>query len=427
MKYILRLSLVLSLLYCAIPIRTVGQNVADEIRACMEALDKGMQRKFSLSSTEFQSQAASALKYSYEQLKQMREVGSVSAGADLSIPLIDSLLSFGGQYDSKQAREAYEQLRVAYATTEANTLSSSDLRIVVDRFLTDPAFDLAKKCLDELRFRSGLRVICPVHPTEETFGLNLRYTRAAGSPEKLVIESVSFENCEPGQKLEKGIEISWESAFRFKRQRPGTASIVVIQFVGFAPIHEIVQPYRKIGEVDAQEGLARLEHQISALRGELVVATRSSSAPIGSVMAWPGKRESIPEGWEPCEGQEVDLPKSVGEALTVAGIAIHFPKGERARTRLPDYRGYFLRGLDSTGTIDPDRRGAIAGSVQLDEMKSHVHEIARDQHQTSYGAGLLTLASGGPTIAPASTGPNAGGGAETRPKNVAVHWIIKLR
>ena len=84
-------------------------------------------------------------------------------------------------------------------------------------------------------------------------------------------------------------------------------------------------------------------------------------------------------------------------------------------------RGRFLRGIDSTGTVDP--AGVRApGSTQEDELKSHSHGIPT---QLSGGAGGNGSALSGNNTFKFIAGSTSTGGAETRPKNVAVLFCEK--
>ncbi len=78
-------------------------------------------------------------------------------------------------------------------------------------------------------------------------------------------------------------------------------------------------------------------------------------------------------------------------------------------------RGRFLRGIDNGAGNDPSGTRA-PGNTQIDELKSHQHYIS--------GFGSGSDINGGPTASsgarPASYLSTATGGAETRPKNVAV-------
>jgi hypothetical protein len=83
-------------------------------------------------------------------------------------------------------------------------------------------------------------------------------------------------------------------------------------------------------------------------------------------------------------------------------------------------RGRFLRGIDSTGTVDPDGVRA-AGSVQADDFKSHSHNV---YYSATGGLGNVWAALGsGSTGNTGLTTPT--GGDETRPKNVAVLYCQK--
>jgi hypothetical protein len=97
---------------------------------------------------------------------------------------------------------------------------------------------------------------------------------------------------------------------------------------------------------------------------------------------------------------------------------------------VPDLRGVFLRGLDSTGQWDIDHsdRWNInninspnrVGSMELDQYLSHEHSVAI----TADGATAQTFGSGGG--ADKGLGLTvANGGAETRPVNMYVNYAIR--
>lgn len=123
--------------------------------------------------------------------------------------------------------------------------------------------------------------------------------------------------------------------------------------------------------------------------------------PIGSIIAWPGTIP--PDGWLELNGAGFD------ETL-YPDLAKLFPAGV-----LPDFRGEFIRGWDHGRDIDAERNIL---SWQADEIRSHRHSY---YDNTGRGGGA------GPAI-------NQGmgqkftdytGGNETRPRNIAVMYIIK--
>jgi hypothetical protein len=103
--------------------------------------------------------------------------------------------------------------------------------------------------------------------------------------------------------------------------------------------------------------------------------------------------------------------------------------------KIPDTRGYFLRGWDHGAGIDPDAAtrtdrgdgttGDHVGTKQADEFESHHHELYRPASptlstaaaQAHYALGTAQVQSGVNTV---DTGGN-----ETRPINVNVMFCIK--
>lgn len=149
-------------------------------------------------------------------------------------------------------------------------------------------------------------------------------------------------------------------------------------------------------------------------------ADQFSYVPAGTVLPFAG--DTAPTGWAICNGDPVsrtdyaELFTAIGELWGVGDGSTTF--------NLPDMRGQFLRGLDTTEGVDPDFATRIVGSSQVDEFKNH-------QHNTFYGGiGGGNQYPEDPYISNQLAGTahavSSSGGAETRPKNVAVNYIIKL-
>lgn len=123
--------------------------------------------------------------------------------------------------------------------------------------------------------------------------------------------------------------------------------------------------------------------------------------PVGSIVAWHKSAagvSSLPAGWLECDGSTVSDSSSPLNGLV-----------------LPDLNGSgrFLRG------------GSVSGTLQADELRSHVHQqttgaccgglpdgILAQMHSGQFGSTLNTIATGG---------------AETRPINMSVVWIIRIK
>lgn len=177
-----------------------------------------------------------------------------------------------------------------------------------------------------------------------------------------------------------------------------------------------------------------------------LVARIKEACPVGTVTAFAG--EQIPEGWLPCDGRM--LKRNADTEALYAAIGTLYGEGVDAATskrvgdfNLPDYRGYFLRGLDGNTNPprDPSREsrkhlitgaviGAKVGSIQEDAFRDHQHSHRWFQYESTGDPPHIPR--GDPMSwdpgGQASTGQaDQGGGPETRPKNAYVHWIIKYR
>jgi len=160
--------------------------------------------------------------------------------------------------------------------------------------------------------------------------------------------------------------------------------------------------------------------------GRTRVALLASAVPPGTVVAFAGVK--IPIGWIPCDGRT--LPRDEYVPLYDA-IGQTYGKGNAPGTfNVPDYRGRFLRGLDSGANRDLERaqtRQAI-GSVQNDGVGPHVHPIpvVNRTIRQSWGPYSGFALADEPPLSTRNISESTSTGRETRPKNVAVNWIIKF-
>lgn len=103
------------------------------------------------------------------------------------------------------------------------------------------------------------------------------------------------------------------------------------------------------------------------------------SIPVGAIFAFPF--ETIPSGYLICDGSAISRTTY---ANLFALIGVMYGSGDGSTTfNLPDYRGEFLRGVDSGSGKDPDAIsrtdrgdgvfGDVVGTKQLDENIEHYH------------------------------------------------------
>lgn len=146
---------------------------------------------------------------------------------------------------------------------------------------------------------------------------------------------------------------------------------------------------------------------------------KASALPVGSIVAFPV--EASPPGF-------LELDNSVKSSATYPDLSAYlggkFNKGDEGvgNFRLPEARGEFLRGWDHGRGVDAGRG---LGSWQADDNKSHIHGTTYDVIADIFMAGdvrrnyLQQYNNTDDVVTKAS------GGAEARPRNIAVMWCIK--
>jgi microcystin-dependent protein len=188
-------------------------------------------------------------------------------------------------------------------------------------------------------------------------------------------------------------------------------------------------------------------------------------------MAFAGDPHALSGDWLLCDGtalKAIDFPdlfRAIGTTHG-AGVDANGAKVPGEDFNLPDYRGVFLRGVDldvngvpsgrddRPGTTRTFARGGTGntgnavGSFQNDQLQSHKHNDTGHTHSTNATRPTGQVDSDNsdekaapPNPPPASVGEghanltdpvasSAGEvrhGPETRPRNVAVWWIIRAR
>lgn len=97
---------------------------------------------------------------------------------------------------------------------------------------------------------------------------------------------------------------------------------------------------------------------------------------------------------------------------------------ETGMTKIPDLRGIFLRGLNAgrnDGLGDPETR--LLGSYQYDDLTSHRHKINTGG---IWGRSFKGEDGSPHTAYEKEVETGSAGGIETRPKNIAIYYYIKV-
>lgn len=134
--------------------------------------------------------------------------------------------------------------------------------------------------------------------------------------------------------------------------------------------------------------------------------------PSGTILLWPLIEQYIPEGWIECNGQATttypDLNAAFGETV-------------------PDLRGLFVRGWDNTRGVD---LGRAFGSYQESQTELYKSEDIGNNQQGFYSGGpfdgqFWVKSTNTASYTHAKTDAVWQSGMETRPRNIALMYIVK--
>lgn len=192
---------------------------------------------------------------------------------------------------------------------------------------------------------------------------------------------------------------------------------------------------------------------------EFSISSASAIMPVGTVISYVGNNGNVSTleggGWFKCDGRAIStltLNLTADEITAFVNVV---------GSNLPDLRGVFLRGLDDARGYDDDAASRTGGesttgvrSYQPTQIQSHTHtgstnttgshthsgttDPAGWSRSTDDGGTTGTAAENSGTHTHTFTTDPAGdhshtltinntGGAETRPENIAVYWLIRGR
>jgi len=174
------------------------------------------------------------------------------------------------------------------------------------------------------------------------------------------------------------------------------------------------------------------EHSSSATIADTAKSILGGTLPIGTVLSFAGKPESIPSNFMVCDGSAL-ISKNYPELFTVLGNSWGDGSDDsipETDFNLPDLRGMFLRGVDNSSQFDKDASSRLALKTG-GNTGSNVGSYQRDQSNST--SNIEQSLTGIPSF---DTSPqpevnnfngtySSNGTLETRPKNVAVYYIIK--
>lgn len=124
--------------------------------------------------------------------------------------------------------------------------------------------------------------------------------------------------------------------------------------------------------------------------------------------------------WDSVAQANATVQDSAGSTVT-RGASAAADFAANRRIVIPDMRGEFSRGLDNSRGIDAARAN---GSAQSQDVQAHTHNIIHGNLGTSGSGtvGVIMSSANNGTAAPIQNST----GTETRPRNVAWTYFVKL-
>jgi microcystin-dependent protein len=284
-------------------------------------------------------------------------------------------------------------------------------------------------------------------------GLGFNYQAIVRGADGFVVPSASVElrfSLMPGQ---MATQASWVETHNVTTDVYGTVGVTVGKGtkVGgiaatFADVNFAAVYYWLKVEIKESGNYRELSYSALASVPYAEAATNAVGAPIGSIMPFAGDASKKPKGWLLCDGSAVS--RSEYENLyNVIGTAWGSGNNSTTYFNLPDLRGVFLRGVSGNSEKDTDVAGRMPikdGGNSGNNVGSYQDDAIRNitgRFKTSWHSGLTDgsfLADSQTDKAYWESGTSekefiisfdasrvVQTGADNRPKNVAVNYIIK--
>ena len=199
---------------------------------------------------------------------------------------------------------------------------------------------------------------------------------------------------------------------------------------GAAEFGEPTKDNHPIRSTDVVNNLdsSQTDRPLSASMGKQIAdnfeSELANAFPVGSIIMFPGDQNALTSvNWVICDGGT--LPRDAyPELFNVIGTMYGDPSD--LDFNIPDLRSEFIRGADNGRNVTG---GHALSTNQSDEFRSHTHTLKGND----LGGSPDQLSAPGlynddaETAAQDDGSIQSAGGAETRPRNVALNYIIKIQ
>ncbi len=157
--------------------------------------------------------------------------------------------------------------------------------------------------------------------------------------------------------------------------------------------------------------------------GNLSWANVSTPAGVPTASVFAMATSTVPSGYLECDGSAVSRTTY---ADLFSAIGTTYGAGNGSSTfNVPDMRGEFLRGWDNGRGVDDSR---TLGSFQDHQLQEHSHQVNYNEQNVGDPPNPITVDNirhSGRLDTTTTSGPTGNFGDETRPRNIAMMYVIK--
>jgi hypothetical protein len=370
---------------------------ADPYDICLPAVESAVTTQYRIQSSDVRATVRKAV----AQDKSSVGKSDSSGGGDVGVNLFDVVgVSLSGSSSSSRVSQISER----YRKNSSLALSDEDFLYTLTTIENPVVADLAKECIRSVGLAQGSFRYTVNDVQADDFSVTYLYVpQASSDPAFLTVTNLTVTGgaaVEHPHTLAAGSRMEAFAGYtqRFRRTKEDESAVIQLDVQGRPTVPVNIAAKKKFDPLPVG----------------MVVA---SPLPWGQYSQLAGDSTSFDpkkNKWAPCDGRSV-----AGSALATGGI------GE-----VPDLRGVFVRGLNdfaagSVPAVGPERAdpdgGRRAGDFQRDALASHTHRLGYKRWGLKNGGGKLNLELGGPSVETEATG-----GPETRPKNVALYYYVKI-
>jgi hypothetical protein len=349
--------------------------------------------------------------YESDQFKKDFKAQKLTFGAEAIDPetLVKTVLNFGASDDEVNEFQlkikSLDTIKISQSFFDSFTLHTPNKDLIVGYV----------KCLEIQNNAKGLSTI--VQEAEEGITIFIMYNKISNTDPSPIVENYTITNgTEISKSFKKGKKLDKDNSITIKRKTPDNEVFFFLD-TNKGPVNVLVKGIPSGFNKDFPVGTI-INSYLAWDEFQNVTKNNFNNPDTG---IWNSKYSK----WSPCDGRAIDNSSGLARASTNL-------------TNVPDLRGTFLRGynkfdpsenLNGIAAVSPAQKdpndNRVRGEFQQDQIISHTHNCYQPN-----AAGLVAecgdCAGVIYTMSYTSTSEQYNGGVETRPKNVAINYYIRI-